>query len=74
MTQMIIWLKVALVLNGYSCNVVAANVLIATDSSAVIQLPEGVLTVQIAHVFVPDSGNVDSAIGLVSDAGFLDLR
>jgi len=45
-----------------------------TDFDAIIQLPEGQLTVQIAHVFVPDSGNVDSAIGLVSDAGFLDLR
>lgn len=74
MKQLIIWLKVPLLLNGFPCNVVAANALNVTDFDAIIQLPEGQLTVQIANVFEPDSGNVDSAIGLVSDAGFLDLR
>lgn len=75
-SQAIVWLAQPLVLNGFPCSVVAADVIDQPDTSdrVIIVLSGGGLSVHASHLYTPDSGDVTDAIGLVNEAGFLDLR
>lgn len=71
--QVIVWLATTLAINGFPCQVLAADAADITDDGALLVLAEGTLQVK-GSVYKPNSGSVDDAIGLVNECGFLDVR
>jgi len=73
--QAVIWLKTPLAFNGgVDLRVLAADIAGNDDTNAFVVMNGGTLTVGYSAIYMSNDGNVDGAVAMVNEEGFIDAR